>query len=107
MPNSELMWSQAAAELRSAWTGEAPVPTRTPKTKNLRVVLPRDDAEDLKWKPGVSMQNRREPRTLCTRLDASTSPRGQAVNPSQAGFHFIKRECPPIPFAPGRKSLIF
>jgi hypothetical protein len=25
---SQLQWPQAAAELRSAWTGEAPVPTR-------------------------------------------------------------------------------
>src|SRR5260370_35021858 len=93
MPNSELMWSQAAAELRSAWTGEAPVPTRTPKTKNLRVVLPLDDAEDLKWKPGASMQNRREPRTLCTRLHASASPRAQAPNRSQPGVQFRAQPC--------------
>jgi hypothetical protein len=25
---SQLQWPQAAAELRSAWTGEAPAPTR-------------------------------------------------------------------------------
>jgi hypothetical protein len=44
------------------------------------------------------MQYRREPRTLVTQLDASTSPRGQAVNPIQVGFHNIKRKWPLIPF---------
>src|SRR6266481_401088 len=31
------MWPQAAAELRSAWTGEAPVPTRTCSRRALQV----------------------------------------------------------------------
>src|SRR5260370_26605231 len=53
---------------------------------------------------GVSMQQRREPRTLRSQLDASTSPRGQAVYPIQVGFLLIKREFPPIPFTPGREK---
>jgi len=48
---------------------------------------------------GVSKQDRREPRTLCSQLDASTSPRGQAVNPIQVGFQFIERDCSGNPFA--------
>src|SRR6202140_1875165 len=53
---------------------------------------------------GVSMQQRREPRTLRPQSAASTSPRGLAVNPSQVGFHHIKREFRPIPFTPGREK---
>ena len=44
------------------------------------------------------MQYRREPRTLITQLDASTTPRGQAVNPIQVGFHHIKRKWTTFPF---------
>src|ERR1700719_795062 len=55
---------------------------------------------------GVSMQQRREPRTLRSQLDASTSPRGLAVNPSQVSFRHIKREFRPIPFTPGRANAI-
>jgi hypothetical protein len=33
----------------------------------------------------------------------STVPRGQAVHPSQAGFHFLKREWLTIPFILGKK----
>jgi hypothetical protein len=44
------------------------------------------------------MQKRREPRTLCTQMDTSTSPRGQALNPIQVGFLLIERECSAIPF---------
>lgn len=36
----------------------------------------------------------------------STVPRGQAVNPSQAGFHFLKREWGMIPFSFGRKKIL-
>jgi hypothetical protein len=53
------------------------------------------------------MQYRREPRTLVTQLDASTSPRGLAVNPIQVGFHQIKRKWLPIPFTAGRKNINF
>lgn len=33
----------------------------------------------------------------------STVPRGQAVNPSQAGFHFLKRESVINPFIFGKE----
>src|SRR6266852_1867725 len=53
---------------------------------------------------GVSMQQRREPRTLVPSWTQAHRRGGQALNPSQVGFLFIKRECPPIPFTPGRKK---
>jgi hypothetical protein len=37
-------------------------------------------------------------------LDTSTVPRGQAVHPSQDGFHFLKREWAIIPFIFGKKK---
>src|SRR5882762_2609054 len=75
------------------------------KTKNLRVVLPRDDAEGLIWKPESRWKASRatDPSILVGRKHIAE---GQAVNPSQVGFHFIKRECPPIPFTPVKKNLI-
>src|SRR4029077_13552092 len=58
----------------------------------------------LERETGVAVPQRREPRTLRSQLDASTSPRGLAVNPSQVGFHHIKREFRPIPFTTGREK---
>jgi hypothetical protein len=37
-------------------------------------------------------------------MDTSTVPRGQAVDPSQAGFHFLKREWVIIPFIYGKEK---
>src|SRR6266849_1924929 len=56
---------------------------------------------------GVSMQQRREPRTLVPSWTQAHRRGGQAVNPSQVGFHLIKREWPLIPFKLGRKNLKF
>jgi hypothetical protein len=53
-----------------------------PKRKNLRVALPRGDAEDLFESRSLHADNR-EPRTHCSQLDPCTSPRGQALNPIQ------------------------
>src|SRR6267378_42200 len=77
---------------------------RTRKIKNLRVVLPRDDAEDLIWKPESRCQivASRGPFDLSWTQEHRRG--GLAVNPSQVGFHLIKRECPPIPFTPGREK---
>src|SRR3981189_1325704 len=87
------------------WRGSAFRWRRT-KTKNLRVALPRGDAEDLIWKP----ESRCKIVASYGPFDLSWTQAhrrgGQAVNPSQVGFHLIKRECPPIPFTPRRKNAI-
>src|SRR5579859_1915648 len=73
------------------------------KEKTLRVILPRDDAEGLSWKPESRCKIAASHVTLCTRLDTSTSPRGLALNPIQVGFHLIKRKRLGIPFTTGKK----
>src|ERR1700730_12073162 len=91
--------------LSKGWTGSA-FRWRPTKTKNLRVVLPRDDAEDLIWKP----ESRCKIVASYGPFDLSWTQAhrrgGQAVNPSQVGFHLIKREWPLIPFTPRRKNAI-
>src|SRR5579859_2744836 len=72
------------------------------KEKTLRVILPRDDAEGLSWKPESRCKIVASHVTLCTRLDTSTSPRGLALNPIQVGFHLIKRKRLGIPFTTGK-----
>jgi hypothetical protein len=75
------------------------------KQKTLGVILPRDDAEGLIWKPESRCKIVASHVTLCTRLDTSTSPRGQALNPIQVGFHLIKRKRRAIPFTTTRKNV--
>src|SRR6266853_1863142 len=50
------------------------------------------------------MPDRREPRTLVPSWKQAHRRGGLAVNPSQVGFHLIKREFTPIPFTPGREK---
>lgn len=66
-----------------------------PETKNLRVALPRDGAEDFNGNRSLIAVNS---RTLRTQLDAARSPRGLAVYPPEVGFHPIKRKCQLMPF---------
>jgi len=75
--------------------------------KNLRVALPRDDAEDFIRKPSLNVFELREPRTLRARLDSSTSPRGLALNPIQAGFHPRERHRAANPFSQNKKNFIY
>jgi len=50
------------------------------------------------------MQECREPRTVVLSWMQAHRRGGKLLNPSQAGFHFIKRERSPIPFTPGKNS---
>lgn len=58
----------------------------------------------LSWKPEVSMQECREPGTVVLSWMQAHRRGGKLLNPSQAGFHLIKRERWPIPFTPGENS---
>jgi hypothetical protein len=53
---------------------------------------------------GASTQHHCEPRDSLFLIGPSTSPRGQALNPIQDGFHFVNREWPAIPFMTGTKN---
>ena len=76
-----------------------------PQTKNLRVVLPRDDAEDLSGNRGRDAAALRATWPFVLNWTQHITRGGQAVNPIRDGFHLIKRKRPPIPFTPGRKNL--
>ena len=47
----------------------------------------------------------REPRTLLTQLRPNNFAEGASVNPTQAGFHHIKRKCLENPFTANMKKV--
>jgi hypothetical protein len=80
---------------------------RPRKIKTLRVVLPRDDAEDLVWKPESRCKTVASYGPVLPSWTQAHRRGGQAVNPSQVGFHLIKREWSLIPFTPRRGKMQF
>ena len=113
--NPELRSPPAAAELRSAWTlrlrsGQAREGARPhtsgQKQQSSALSFP-VTTQRICLETGVSMRDHCEPRTLCTQLDARTSPRGAGCGSNPVGFHFLKREWKSIPFISGREKSNF